>query len=397
MSRPLPWIKLVMLTLGSLAALLTMHTQAAGAAGPADSITKEQAERLPTDEIERYWDQLIKEYGGYFPENRTPSFKEMLFSENGGISLKTALTGFMSYLFHEVIHNGKLLATIVILTIFSMLLETMQSAFENNTVSKVAYAISYLVLMIIAINSFSVAIGYASSAIQNMIDFMIAVVPLLLALLASTGSIASVGVMHPLIVFMIHTVGTIVYLVIFPLLTFSTVLYIVSSLTDKYPVTRLATLLRNVSTGLLGLFVTVFLGVITIRGATGAVTDGVAIRTAKYLTGTFVPVIGRFFVDASDTVISASLLVKNAIGLAGVIILVLLCAFPAIKILTLALIYNLSAAVLQPLGDNPVVSCLGTIGKSLVYVFAALAVVGLMFFFAVTIIIAAGNIAIMMR
>jgi stage III sporulation protein AE len=63
----------------------------------------------------------------------------------------------------------------------------------------------------------------------------------------------------------------------------------------------------------------------------------------------------------------------------------------------LALIYNLSSAVLQPLGNSPIITALGTIGKSLLFVFAALATVGLMFFLAITIIIAAGNISMMVR
>lgn len=103
------------------------------------------------------------------------------------------------------------------------------------------------------------------------------------------------------------------------------------------------------------------------------------------------------FADATDTVISASLLVKNSIGLAGVIIILFLCAFPAIKILTLALIYKVSAAIMQPLGDSPITACLDTIGKSMIYVFAALAAVGLMFFLAITIMLTAGNVTVMMR
>ena len=95
-------------------------------------------------------------------------------------------------------------------------------------------------------------------------------------------------------------------------------------------------------------------------------------RTAKFVTGNFVPVIGRTFSDAADTVMSASMLVKNAIGLAASLFILFLCAFPAVKIMTLALIYNVSAAVMQPLGDSPIVGCLQTIGKTLIYVFAAL-------------------------
>jgi stage III sporulation protein AE len=230
-----------------------------------------------------------------------------------------------------------------------------------------------------------------------MIQFMMAMVPLLLTLLASVGNISTVTILHPIIVFMIHMVGTLIYTIVFPLLFFSAVLHIASALTDKFKVTQLANLLRNIGIGTLGVLVSLFLGVISIQGATGAITDGITLRTAKFVAGNFVPVVGKMFSDASDTVISASLLVKNAVGIAGVVILLFLCAFPAIKILTLAFIYNVTAAVMQPLGDSPIAVCLHTIGKTMIYVFAALAAVALMFFLAVTVILTAGNAAMMMR
>ncbi|ALS22799.1 MULTISPECIES: stage III sporulation protein AE [Paenibacillus] len=366
------------------------------AATPVEELIREQAERLPLDQVEQFWGRLMRQYGGYFPDAAAPSFMDLLLGAKE-ISPGSIFSGLLRYFFHELIYGGKLLASIVILSVFSMLLETLQSSFEKNNVSKIAYAISFLVLMIMAVNSFNLAIGYAKSAISEMTHFMIAVVPLLLTLLASMGNVVSVSVLHPLIVFMVYAIGTVIYFFVFPLLFFSAVLHIVSALSDKYKVTQLANLLRNISLGCLGIFVTVFLGVVSVQGGAGAIVDGVTIRTAKYIAGNFVPVVGRLFSDASETVIGASLLVKNAVGLSGVVIILVLCAFPALKIIALAFIYNLSAAVMQPLGDHPMTACLATIGKSLIYVFAALAAVGLMFFLAITILIAAGNVSVMMR
>lgn len=360
-------------------------------------LAKEQLGSLNTEAVESYWNKLSNEYGGYFPDQRIPSFMEMIVPGGDGLKLTDVLKGLLKYFLHEVLYNGKLLVTIIMLTVFSMVLETLQNAFERNAVSKVAYSIAYMVLIIIAVNSFHVAIGYARGAIESMIQFMLAMVPLLLTLLASMGNVVSVSVLHPLIIFMIHTVGTLIYTLVFPLLFFSAVLHIASALTEKFKVTQLANLLRTVAVGIMGVLITVFLGVISVQGATGAVTDGVTLRTAKFVTGNFVPVVGRMFSDAADTVISASMLAKNAIGLAGVIILLFISAFPAIKILALALIYNVSAAVMQPLGDSPIVNCLQTIGKTMIYVFAALAAVSLMFFLAVTIILTAGNASLMVR
>ncbi|MBD2847288.1 stage III sporulation protein AE [Paenibacillus sp. IB182496] len=386
-----------------LAAMLLTGFAAAAkpAAEPADSLpgqlADEQLRQIDIAEIEDYWQTLTREYGGLLPEREMPSLAELLSSEGAGFKLSAVLKGLLGFAVREIMTNGKLLVTIVMLTVFSMILETLQTAFERKTVSRVAYAICYIVLLILAINSFRIAIDYAQHAITSMISFMMAMIPLLLALLASMGNLVTVSVMHPLIIFMIHTVGTLVHVLVFPLLFFSAVLHLASAVSDRFKVTQLANLLRSLAVGVLGVLLTIFLGVISVQGATGSVTDGVTLRTAKFVTGSFVPVVGRMFSDAADTVLSASMLVKNAIGLAGVVIIVFLCALPAIKILVMALIYKACAAVLQPLGDSPVIGCLDTIGKTLIYVFAALAAVGLMFFLAVTIILAAGNAALMVR
>lgn len=376
---------------------LLVGTTRVFAASPADQWVKQQAEALPKDQVESYWENLMKDYGGFFPDQKVPSFMDILLPGGDSFNVKNVFSALGSFMWHEVLYNGKLLVTIVMLSIMSMILETLQSAFERKTVSKVAYSLCYMVIIVLAINSFNVAIGYAKEAIDRMIDFMMAMVPLLFALLASMGNVVTVSVTHPLIIFMINTVGTLIHTLIFPLLFFSAVLHLVSSISDKYKLTQLANLLRNISVGFLGVLLTIFLGVISVQGITSSITDGVTIRAAKYVSGSFIPVVGKMFADATDTVISASLLIKNSIGLVGVIIILFLCAFPAIKILVLALIYNISAAIMQPLGDSPITTCLETIGKSMLYVFAALAAVGLMFFLAITIMLTAGNVTVMMR
>lgn len=355
-----------------------------------------QISNLGLDEVKDYWEAIVDEYGGFLPEHQKGSFMEFVRGEKQ-ISVKDWLIGLLRYFLHEVIVNGKLLGTLVLLAIFSMILQSLQNAFENNAVSKIAYAIVYMVLILIAINSFYVAVTYAQTAISNMITFMISLLPLLLVLMASVGSVTSVALFHPLILFLVNSSGLIVQHFVLPLLFLSALLHLVSTLTDHYKVTKLANLLRNVGVGSLGIFLTVFLGVISVQGAVTAVTDGITVRTAKFVTGNFIPVVGRMFTDAADTVMGASLLLKNTVGIVGLAILVLICAFPAIKVLALAFIFNFAAAILQPLGTGPIVESLSIIGKSVIFIFAALATVCLMFFLALTFMIAAGNLSLMIR
>ncbi|MBD8070406.1 stage III sporulation protein AE [Bacillus sp. PS06] len=362
-----------------------------------DSLVKEQIENLGLDEIKVYWEKVVSDYGGVLPESQKGSLVEFISGEKK-LSLKEWLLGFVKYIFYELIANGKLLSTLIMLTIFSTFLQTLQNSFEKSTVSKVAYALVYMVLIIIALNSFRLAIMYTEEAISTMTNFILALVPLLLALIASSGGLASAAFFHPLILFLMNTSGMLIQYIVLPLLFLSALLSIVSTISENYKVTQLAQLIRNVSIGLLGAFLTIFLGVISVQGASAAVADGITIRTAKFITGNFVPVVGRMFTDATDTVISASVLLKNTVGIVGVVILLLLAAFPALKVLSLAIIYKVAAALLQPIGGGgPVIACLDVISKSVIYIFAALAIVSLMFFLSITVIIAAGNLTMMVR
>jgi stage III sporulation protein AE len=353
-------------------------------------------EEISFDGMQEYWNIVVDEYGGYIPELQKTSLYDFIKGTDE-FSIKNILTGGLEYLLHEVILNGKLLGSLLLLTLFSVLLQTMHTAFEKTSVSKIAYFVVYIVLIFIALNSFYLAVSYAKDAISMMSSFMIALIPLVLGLMASFGSVISVSFFHPIIIFLINFSGVLVSNFIMPLLFLSALLIIVSSLNDNHKVTNLADLFRTVGIGTLGVFLTIFLGVLSVQGAASAIQDGVAMKTAKFVTGNFIPVVGRTFTDAADTVLSASLILKNAVGIVGVAIIIFIALFPAIKIFVIALIYKVAAAILQPIADGPIITSLNTISKYIVLILACLLAVSLMFFLSIVIIVTASNITLLLR
>ncbi|PEY41665.1 stage III sporulation protein AE [Bacillus cereus] len=360
------------------------------------NVVDQQLDKLGIEDVKQFWDGLVTKYGGYLPESQKGSFMEFVKGEKE-FSIKEWMMGLLKYLFHELVANGKLLGTLIMLTIFSALLQSLQSAFSKSSVSKIADAVVYMVLIIFALNSFYVVMTYARETIQTMVDFILALLPILLALIATGGGVVSVSFFHPVIIFLMNTSGLLMNYIVLPLLLLATILSIVSTMSDQYKVTKLYKLLQNVSVGIIGIFLTIFLGVLSVQGTATAVADGIAVKTAKFVTGNFIPVVGRMFTEAADTVISASGLLKNTVGIIGLVILCLIVAFPAIQIFCIAFIYKFAAAVLQPVGGGAIIKCLDIIGRSIIYVFACLAIVSFMFFLSITIIIAAGNITLMMR
>jgi stage III sporulation protein AE len=382
-----------------LAALLMLCLDKPAFADQPDRTVNEwsdqQLDKIDTDQIENYWDKVVTDYHGFLPETE-PSFKDFVQSNKQGF-FKQLIDGTVHYFLHELVVSSKLLGTLILFTVFSTLLQTIQSAFEHKAVSKVAYIVVTLVLMILLLNSFRLAINYTNDTVGAMSSFLVALIPLIFALTAATGGLASVAFFHPLVIFLVNASGWLISSFVLPLLMMSALLAIVSTLSDHYKLTKLSDLMKNVALFTLAGFFAVFLGVISVQGAATSISDGLMVKSAKFFTGNFIPVVGRMFTEAADTVMGASVLLKNTIGIAGLLILLCITIFPLLKILSLAFIYNLAAAVLQPLGSGPVIDCLVIMAKSIFYLFASLAVVSLMFFLAITIIIASGNLSLMVR
>ncbi|GGM40223.1 stage III sporulation protein AE [Paraliobacillus quinghaiensis] len=347
-------------------------------------------------ETSEFWDQLGSNYGGYLPDIKNVSFREFIKNQDA-LSVKDWIRAVITYFGYEVILNGKLLGTLIILTLCSTILQGIQTAFESKTISKVADIVIMLVLLMLALHSFQLAATYVNETILQMRDFMLAILPLMLGLMASFGSITAITIFHPIIVTCMHLSVLLISKIIIPLFFLSALLQMVSTLNESFQVTKLAELMKNTGLALLGISLTVFLSVISVQGATSAIQDGVAMKTTKFVTGNFIPVVGKLFTDAADTILSASLLLRNAVGIVGVIILLAIVLFPAIKIMVISLIYKVTSAVLQPLGDGPILKCLDIMSKHILYLFAALLSVSLMFFLTIVLLVVASNITLMLR
>ncbi|MFQ3542813.1 stage III sporulation protein AE [Halobacillus rhizosphaerae] len=353
-------------------------------------------DHVSTQELEQSWDQLNSQYGDYLPTFNMNNFRDFITSETP-LESSDWLSGITKFFFHELLLNGKLLASLLFLTLFSTLLQSIQSSFENTVVSKIAYMVIYLVLLTLALESFHQVINYTMDTIDRMSSFMIGLLPLLLGIMASFSHLMSISFFHPIIVALVQSSGLLVKYLLIPLFSASALLLIVGSLNSSYKVDQLADLLRKTGLAVMGIFLTIFLGVISVQGTVTAVQDGVTMKTARFVTGNFVPVVGRLFTDATDTILGASLVLKNTLGIAGVVILLGIAIFPAIKVFAIAIIYKLAAALLQPLGDGPIIHAMGVISRHIMYIFAALLMVSMMFFLVIVIMVAASNITMMVR
>ncbi|MGQ9823410.1 MAG: stage III sporulation protein AE [Desulfotomaculales bacterium] len=356
-----------------------------------------QEEALSMEEIEEYIRRLDGEIQKTVPEAGFRDFFEKAVKGELDFTPASIFQSISSCVFREVVANYALLGKLVILAIICAVLYNLTAAFERGTTGQLSSTVVYLVLTGLALGSFSVALNTGREAVEKMVSFMQALLPLLLTLLVALGGAASAAILHPVVLGSLTVIGTITKDVVLPLIFFAAVLGAAGNLSPGFRVSHLAGLLKTVAMGILGVFGTIFLGILAIRGAAAGVGDGITLRAAKFAVDAFVPFVGGFFADAFDAIISSSLLIKNAAGIAGMVAGLLIMSLPLLKILALALIYRLAGALVQPVGEGQVVDCLNDLGSSLLMVFAAVAIVGLLFFFAIAIIVGIGNLTVMIR
>ncbi|HOL17942.1 MAG TPA: stage III sporulation protein AE [Bacillota bacterium] len=362
-----------------------------------DPLVQELEEELDFTYFDRYWSELEQEVNEYLPGLHWRDFLERLQEGEVALDPGLLLSGLGRFLAGEVLLNLKLMGQLLLLAVAAAFLTNLETAFEREQVAALTRGIIFIVLVGICLYTFKAAVEVAGSAINNMVDFTLAMLPTLSALLAAQGSLASSAMLHPLVIFGINFFSTAIRGAIFPLIFLSTVLGLANHFSPHFKVGKLSDFFRDLSTWGIGLFMTIFMGIVTIQGAAGTVSDAVSLRTAKYMTGVFIPVVGKMLADSVETVAGASLMLKNGIFLAGTVVLLLLAFFPLLKLAAMAIVIKLSAALVQPLGENSLGDAINTMGNSLVMIFGVLACAAVLFILAVTVVVGAGNATVMFR
>ena len=181
-------------------------------------------------------------------------------------------------------------------------------------------------------SNFADIIVMTKDAVQNLVGFTQLLVPLLMTLMLATGSITSVNLIQPVILFLITFIGNIFETIIVPIVLVSTSLAIISKISDRVQIDKLAKFLKSSVIWALGIILTIFVGIVSIEGTLSSSVDGITAKATKAAVSNFIPVVGKILGDAVDTVLGCSAILKNAVGIVGVIIVIGICIMPIIKL-----------------------------------------------------------------
>ena len=142
---------------------------------------------------------------------------------------------------------------------------------------------------------------------------------------------------------------------------------------------------------------TIFVGLLSLEGTLSSGVDGLTAKTAKAAISNFIPVVGKVLGDSIDTVIGCASILKNAVGIVGVVIIIGICITPIIKLATLTIIYHLGAALCQPIADEKIVKLLEQMGGSFKILLAITCSISVMLIIGITLVIKISNSGLMYR
>lgn len=357
------------------------------------SVVEDELNLLDLDDFYAYLDHMDRETRELLPEwDPVGRLQNGVSFDFSGLPKRIA-----GLLWREVVVNLNLLSKLIILAVIASVLAHFQQAWSGESLGRLVENVIYLVLIGLVIQNFLFTLDLARDTLDRSTGFIYSLLPAVFTLLTAAGGLSLTTICHPVVWTGIGLVVQVIKNLVLPLIYFSGTVGLVSFLAEDFTITRLAGLARKLAVGLSGLLVSIFLGIITVQGISVAVADGVSLRAAKFITGTFVPLVGSALADSMELAAGCSLLIKNALGAFGAVAAVIICLHPAVKILAVSLIYQLASALVQPMGRERLSAALQEAGATMLVVFAAVAVTGLMFFFCLTILIGLGNMTVMVR
>lgn len=357
-----------------------------------DEIIKAQQENLNIDDF-------IQEADVYTENVYEDIDIGELFSSaiTGNIDNENIFKSIINSVGGEVFDAISVLGSILVIIVVHSILRAISEGLENKGISQIIYYVQYILIVTLIMTNFVQIIDIVKNAIQNLVEFMNMLIPILITLMITTGSIVSANLIQPLLLFLITFAGNFIVGIIIPIVLISTSLGIVSNISDKIQINKLSNFFKSSSIWILGIILTIFVGLVSIEGTLSSNVDGITAKTAKAAVSSFIPVVGKILGDAVDTVIGCSSILKNATGIVGIIVLIGIAIIPIIKLAILMGVYYLTSAVCQPIADEKITKLLDQIGDTFKILLGIMCSISVMFIIGTTLIIKISNSGMMYR
>lgn len=281
--------------------------------------------------------------------NFTGVFRECM------VTLRDSLLG-------EITKNGKWIAQVMILGLIGAVFANFSSIFSNSQIAETGFYVTYLLMFTFLASSFLTGIAITKEILTHIIEFMRALVPTyFLAVSFSGGSLTSAAG-YGWMLFSISVVEWLVLKLLLPLLRIYILFVMAGHMVKEDIFSKMTELMDSSIRWGLKTMMGVILGFHLIQNLVMPYADSLK-NTSLQRFVSIIPGLGQGAAAVSQMMMGAGVLIKNCIGAGAVIVLILISAIPLLKLIILCLFYQLAAALLQPVCDKRMVSCISEVGN----------------------------------
>lgn len=308
------------------------------------------------------------------------------YSEYFKIALQAMTSGIVEIL--------PLVMTVLAVAVIFSIINNLSSGFIGKSTTEVIYFVCYATIIVLVATKVGKIVADTVTTISSIQKFMQICFPILLTLMTALGGAVSVSVYQPLMATLSTGVIALINTVVIPCFVATMALTIVGNLTTSIKLDKLTKFFKSIGETLLGIMFSLFMTFVSIQGITGSVTDSISFRSAKFAISSYVPILGGYLSDGFDLVMASMVLIKNSLGVTGVLILLSIALVPIMKIICFTLALKLTAGIIEPIGDKRMSDIVYGISKNMTLLVIALVGVCFMFFIMLMLIIYTCNLGV---
>jgi len=329
-----------------------------------ETTVDEQLADLDLSQLNEFFQNFCDDQLGIFGGTSIIEKLQQIINGDFGDDSASFISAIGNLIFEEVISFLPLISSIIAIAILSSLLMDLKG--NSKSIGDIIHFVCYGVIIIIIISCAVKMISLASLVLNMITGQMEIVFPILLTLLTAIGGTVSVAVYQPAVVLLTSVVAKIFTNILMPIFIFTLVFSIISNLSNTIKLDKISGFLSTVFKWIIGIVFTIFMGFLAVKGITAGSIDTVSFKTARYSLSTYIPIVGGYLSEGLNVILASCLLIKNAIGTCGILILFASIIVPLLEIILFMLVLKFTGAILQPLSDSRISNFISSISKAFI-------------------------------
>lgn len=323
----------------------------------------EEAERVwdevSSGEIQQMMDQMLGEQSFSFSE-----YVSGMLRGEFPVSLESVLRTILEGLAANLSEERKLYVYLILLAVIGAVLGNFASLLQGKQVAETAFYAVYLLFFSVLLSAFTQVAQIAENTLTQLLDFMKVLAPSYFMTMAFSQGAMTSEVYYQFTLVMITMVDFVLVKFVLPAVHVYFLLRIANQLSGQDMFTKMAELVHDIVKFVMKTMFGVMMGMNVIQGLVLPVTSKLEGSAAVKLTSA-IPGVGNTISSVTSTILCAGTLVKNAVGAVGVIAVVFYCGVPLLRLAFSRFLFQFSNALIEPVSDKRIVSCIGAVVEAL--------------------------------